>query len=53
MSILENKKVVQSVAFTALQLERLAKLRLTDGASISEHVRRALDMYLKSKGIEV
>lgn len=53
MNFLDNKKVVQSVAFTTLQLRRLEKLRLTDGASISEHVRRALEMYLNSKGIEV
>lgn len=53
MEDLREKTIVQSIAFKGAQIERLSKLRLTDGASVSEHVRRALDMYLDSKGIEV
>jgi len=39
-----------NVHLTEQQLEALRRLRDTTGISVAEHVRRALDFYIKESG---
>jgi len=48
-----ERKFLQSISFTQAQIDGLSRLKEIDGESIAEHVRKAVDEYLKQNSERV
>lgn len=49
----KERKILRSISFTVSQLDQLEQLQDSDGISVAEHVRTAVNEYLIKKGFLV